>query len=163
MSNTGKNAQAAEAVVEQTQMKSVKAAGYTPVLIPAEAIMNRLVDAETGMEMTTSYRTKEEWAELKNQPIRCFFMGVEDAETSEGNPFRAASFISGEKVFVAGQKVLVDAVENLPVGQGVEITYLGDKKNQKGGRTLLFSVKRLKVSVSEQLQTAEAEEGATHE
>lgn len=148
---------------ETQEKKPIESKGYTPVLIPAESIMNRLVDAETGMEMTTSYRTKEEWAELKDEPVRCFFMGTEDAETADGNQFRAASFISGEKVFVAGQRVLVEAVENLPIGQGVEIIYKGDKKNSKGGKTLLFSVKRLKVNMNDNLNTAPAEEGASHE
>lgn len=164
MTKTGKNAQVAEAVAEPREMKAVKSAGYAPVLIPTESIMNRLVEAETGMEMTTSYRTKEEWVELINKPVRCFYMGTEPAETADGNPFECANFIANDKVFVAGQKVLVDAVKNLPIGQGVQITYIGDKKNSKGGKTLLFKVQRLKVTIEDQLQTAEAEaeEGEVH-
>lgn len=147
------------------EMKEIKSPGYSPVLIPADSIMNQLVDAETGMEMTTSYRTREEWIDLKDQPIRAFFMGTEDAETGDGSQFTAASFISLDKVFVAGQTVLVEAVRNLPKGQGVQITYTGEKKNKNGGKTQLFSVIRLKSNFYDlQKAAAEAEVvGGEHE
>lgn len=163
MTKTGKTAQVAEAVAEQVEKKEIKSPGYTPILIPTDAVINRLVEAETGMELTTSYRTKEDWVELKNQPINCFYMGTEVAETAEGKSFECASFVAADKVFVAGQKVLVDAVKQLPKGQGVQITYTGSKKNSSGGQTLLFVVKRLKASIADQLEAAEAEEGVTHE
>lgn len=160
---TGKKAPVTEPVVEQVEKTEVKSAGYAPILIPTESVINRLVEAETGMELTTSYRTKEEWMELKNKPINCFFMGTEEATNAKGKKFDVASFVAKDCVFVAGQKVLVDAVKQLPVGQGVQITYTGSKSNSSDGQTLLFKVKRLNATIADQLQTAEAEEGAIHE
>jgi len=136
-------------------MKRVKNSNNAVILISTESILNRLVEAETGMEMSTSYMTIEDWYQHKDKPMRVFFMGLETAVNEKGEQYQNASFIGHDKVFIAAQRVLVEAVRMLPKGQGVSITYLGSKPNKTvEGRTQLFSVVALNVNWFDLNQTA---------
>jgi len=81
--------------------------------------------------LTSEYRTREKWAELKDKPQRCFYLGLKEAKDENGDPYYLAKLHDGENAFVAGQTILVQSLSNLPNGQGVLITCTGTTGSKK--------------------------------
>lgn len=118
------------------------------LIIPNTESLGKLESASTGVSLSVSYRTKEEWLTLENQEIRCYFMGLKEVPNEENETVLCAAFMDKGGVWIAGQMVLVDAVRNLDKGTPLEITFKGQKKNKSSkGATNMFVVKLLNLTV----------------
>jgi hypothetical protein len=90
---------------------------------------------------TASYRTQEQWFEYKEKPIRCFFLGVKELPNDKEDLVLSGIFAAEDGIFLAAQKVLVDAVRNLKPQTPIEITFKGKKSNKNSeGSTNIFEV-----------------------
>ena len=113
--------------------------------IPSTASLGKLSDMEPDFSLDLKYRTADDWASVKGQEIRAFFMGFKEIPNSDGELVTCAVFVTKTECFIAGQKLLIEAVRQLEHGTAVAITYV-EKKNNKSteGATMVFSVKTLK-------------------
>lgn len=116
------------------------------LIIPNTESIGKLESAEAGASLSVSYRTKEEWATLKDLPQRCYYMGLKEVPNEDQETVLCAAFMGKGGVWIAGQMVLVDAVRTLAKGTPLQITFLGDKKNKSSkGNTNLFKVELLNI------------------
>lgn len=115
------------------------------VTMPNTESLAKLENMESGLQLTAKYKTVEDWQEIKDKPIRCYFMGMKDIPNDQGEAIKCALFWGSDEVFLAAQMVLISAVNQLPEKTPVEITYLGKKSNKNSeGSTNLFNVTILK-------------------
>lgn len=115
------------------------------LIMPSTEEVGELQNMETGTSLIAKYRTQEEWHELKDEPVRCFFMGMKQIPNDEGELINCGVFAEKGGVFLSAQMVLVDAVTALPSGTPIAITYRGKKKNKMSdGSTNMFDVQTLK-------------------
>lgn len=115
------------------------------IFIPNLDDLNSLDQMEEGFNLSSKYRTQDEWAALKDVPVRCFYMGMKGVPNKEGEYVSCAIFMSKKEVFISAQMVLIDAVKSLPEKTPVQIVYRGKKKNtSSAGSTNLFDVTTLK-------------------
>lgn len=116
--------------------------------MPNTEMLGKLENAVTGMSRTVTYRTQEEWQELKDKPVRCYFLGLKEIPNDKGEAVLCAGFMSNTEVFIAAQMVLIDAVRALPKNTPLEITYMGKKANvSSDGKTNLFRVNLLTIDL----------------
>lgn len=114
--------------------------------MPSTEMLGKLETAEVGMSRTVTYKKQEDWQLIKDQPVRCFFIGMKEVPNEEGETVLCAGFMSKDEVFIAAQLVLVDAVRGLKKGTPIEITFNGSKANKSSkGKTNLFTVKLLNL------------------
>lgn len=113
--------------------------------IPNTASLGRLNEMEEDFSLDLKYRTADDWATVKGKPIRAFFMGFKEIPNKDGELVTCAIFITQTECFLAGQKLLIEAVRQLSPQTAIVITYV-EKKNNKSteGATMIFNVKTLK-------------------
>jgi len=143
------------AAIPQKQEVAMFNAGT--LFIPNSESLGRLQEAETGMDLTVKYRKQQEWFEFKNKPIRAYFMGTKEIPNEEGELITVGAFFTSDGPFLAGQKLLVDAVRHLEPNTPIEITFLGQKDNKSSkGSTNMFEVKLLRINVTPKLEGGKA-------
>jgi len=120
--------------------------GEVTFLMPSTNAIAKLKEAKKGRELTMKYRTKEEWFAMVDQPERCFFLGLKEAPDDKGNTFYIAKLSNGDKTFVCAQTILIQALSQVPFGQGVEITCTGSVKTN-GNNIPTFEVIDLEVNI----------------
>lgn len=100
-----------------------------------------LENMEPKFSLTLKYKSADEWAKLEDVPIRCYYMGTKNIPNEDGEAVKCGVFVSTTECFIAGQMMLVDAVEKLDSKTAVEITYRGKSKNKAtNGSTMKFDV-----------------------
>ncbi len=125
-------------VIQQTQAAEVT------FLIPSTKELGKLKEMEENFSLTLKYKTAEDWAILKDQELRCFFMGMKDIPNENGEVVKCGVFVTEKECFIAGPLTLVEAVKNLPIKTPIAIIFKGKKKNATtDGATMLFEVKTL--------------------
>lgn len=126
--------------------KAVETLAGTQVtfIIPDTESLGRLDELEPQFNLTMKYRSTDDWAVLKDKPIRCFFMGMKPIPNENGELVNCGVFVSKTECFISGQMLLVDAVSNLSAGTPIEVTYVGKTKNKNSdGQTCNFLVSKL--------------------
>lgn len=112
--------------------------------IPNTEELGQLENLEDKFSLTMKYKTAEDWAVLKDQEIRCFFMGTKEIPNDKEELVTCGVFVTKTECFIAGGKTLVDAVRQLPTKSPISITYRGKKQNKTvDGSTMIFDVKTL--------------------
>ena len=114
--------------------------------MPNTNTLAKLKDAPIGVTITSKYRTKEDWVALKDQPQKCFYLGMKEARNDKDEVYYLAKLHDGKNPFVAGQTVLVQSLASVPTGQGVQITCTGLSKS--GTRSIpMFEVSQLEINL----------------
>lgn len=114
------------------------------LVIPNTEAIGKLETLKPCFSLTTKYKTADDWAALKDKPIRCFYMGLKDVPNEDGEAITCGVFVAKNEVFLSGQKVLVDAVRTLYEETPLEITYKGKRNNKSTeGSTMIFEVQKL--------------------
>lgn len=129
-----------------SQKDDIQKAAGTEVtfVIPNTEQLGQLKELTPKFSLTTKYKSAEEWDKHKNKPMRCFFGGIKEVPNEDGEMIKCGAFISETEVFLSGQMVLIDAVEQLDQMTPIEITFRGKRKNRSSnGSTMLFDVKTL--------------------
>lgn len=98
--------------------------------IPNTEEMGTLEQAKPAFSLTMKYKSADEWATLKDKPLRCYFMGMKDVPNEDGELITCGMFVSQKEVFISGQMVLVEAVKSLDAKTPLEITYRGKVPNK---------------------------------
>lgn len=112
--------------------------------IPNTEELGTLDTLEDKFSLTMKYKTAEDWAMLKDQEIRCFYMGTKEIPNDKEELITCGVFVTKTECFIAGGKTLVDAVRQLPAKSPISITYTGKKNNKSvEGSTMIFDVKTL--------------------
>lgn len=121
--------------------------GLTPVTFYMQdtASIGKLAEMDTTFSLTTKYKTAEDWATIKGQELRVYYMGMQEIPNSDGELVMCGKFLSESECFISGQKLLVEAVKDLPVGAPLSIIYK-ERRNNKStdGSTLIFNISLLK-------------------
>lgn len=133
-------------IKDQEQTKALKEIAGTEVVfqIPDTESIGRLKNMTPDFSLTMRYKSADDWAMLKGQELRAFYMGTKDVPNDKGELVRCAMFITEHEPFIAGQLILVEAVKMLSYKTPVAITYLGKKDNRTSeGSTMMFDVKIL--------------------
>lgn len=122
-----------------------KAAGAeVSFYIPNTEELGQLQDLKPKFSLNLKYKSADDWAALKDQPQRCFFMGMKDIPNEDGEMINCGVFVTPKECFISGQMTLVEAVKNLNSKTPVEITYRGKKSNKSSdGSTMIFDVETL--------------------
>lgn len=127
-------------------MEDIKKAAGTEITmtIPDTESIGRLKEMNPTFSLTMKYKTADDWAALKDKPIRCFYMGLKEVPNDEGENVVCGVFISETEVFLAAQMVLVEAVKKLDPETPVQIIYRGKRNNKSSeGSTMMFDVSKL--------------------
>lgn len=126
--------------MESTSLSQVAGQQVT-LFIPDTESIGKLETMESKFTLTTKYRSADDWAALKDKPVRCYYMGLKDVPNDQGEAITCGVFVSPTEVFLSGQKVLVDAVRALPEQTPLLIVYKGKKTNKSTeGSTMIFDV-----------------------
>lgn len=109
--------------------------------IPSLDKLGQLKGLKQVYKATAAYRTQEEWFEMKGKPVLCYFLGIKELPNDKGELIVSGIFAAEDGIFLAAQKVLIDAVRNLDPQTPLQITFTGKKKNKNSdGSTNLFEV-----------------------
>lgn len=112
--------------------------------IPDTESLGKLHEMETKFSLNLKYKSSDDWAALKDKPIRAFFMGLKEIPNEKDEMVTCGVFASDKEVFIAGGMTLIESVKNLPVKTPVQITYRGKKANKSSdGQTMIFDVEML--------------------
>lgn len=126
--------------MESTTLSQVAGQQVT-LFIPDTESIGKLETMESKFTLTTKYRSADDWAALKDKPVRCYYMGLKDVPNDQGEAITCGIFVSPTEIFLSGQKVLVDAVRALPEQTPLLIVYKGKKTNKSTeGSTMIFDV-----------------------
>lgn len=126
--------------MESTTLSQVAGQQVT-LFIPDTESIGKLETMESKFTLTTKYRSADDWAALKDKPVRCYYMGLKDVPNDQGEAITCGIFVSPKEIFLSGQKVLVDAVRALPEQTPLLIVYKGKKTNKSTeGSTMIFDV-----------------------
>jgi hypothetical protein len=119
-----------------------KAAGAeVTFFIPNTEEIGKLKELKPEFSLNLKYKTADDWAAIKDKPLRAFYMGMKEIPNEEGEVIQCGAFISESECFISGQKLLVDAIRNLNSKTPVEITYRGKSQNKSTeGSTMKFDV-----------------------
>lgn len=122
-----------------------KAAGTeVSFVIPDTESLGHLQDLEPKFSLNLKYKTSDDWAALKGQPIRAYYMGMKEIPNEDGELITCGVFVTQNECFISGQMTLVDAVKNLSSKTPVQVTYQGKKANKSSeGSTMIFDVEKL--------------------
>ena len=121
--------------------------GEVTFIMPSTNAIGALKNAETNRKLTVSYQKKEEWIAEKDKPTECFFLGLKEAKDAKGNTYFLAKLHDGDKAFIAGQTVLIQALLSTKIGQGVRITCTGTTKTVGGNEIPIFDVDELNINL----------------
>ncbi|MEG0602827.1 MAG: hypothetical protein RR499_07260 [Mucinivorans sp.] len=114
------------------------------VIMPNPSVLASLDNMKQDFSLTLKYKTADDWAALKDKPVRAFYQGIKDIPNKEGEMIKCAAFIGQHECFLAGQMLIVDAVKNLLHNTAVEIIYRGKSANKNTeGSTMKFDVATL--------------------
>lgn len=114
------------------------------VFVPDSSTIQKLDQMKPVFSTVTKYKTADDWATIKDKPLRAYFLGLTDITNDAGEAVQCGHFVTSDEIFISGQRILVDAVRTLPVKTPVEITYRGKKANKSSdGSTMMFDVKIL--------------------
>ena len=114
------------------------------LVIPNTESLGKLKEMAPQFSLNMRYKTADDWASVKDKPMRVFYMGQKAVPNDDGELITCGVFVSEKEVFIAGQMVLVEAVKSLPEKTPLEITYRGKKDNKSSqGTTMLFDVIKL--------------------
>ncbi|KAB1228486.1 hypothetical protein [Chryseobacterium viscerum] len=128
---------------EQTPVQQL-AGQQVSFFIPNTEELGQLENMEDKFSLTMKYKTAEDWAILKDQEIRCYYMGTKEIPNEKEELVTCGVFVTKGECFIAGGKTLVDAVRQLPTKSPISITYRGKKQNKTvDGSTMIFDVKTL--------------------
>ena len=112
--------------------------------MPSTEAFGKLDSMEPGYNLTAKYRKVEEWAKYEDIRINAFFLGMKEIPNDDGELINCGVFAAREGVFLAAQKLLVDAVRHLETQTPICITYKGKKSNKSSkGSTNMFDVQIL--------------------
>ncbi|PXV61208.1 hypothetical protein CLV62_12541 [Dysgonomonas alginatilytica] len=112
--------------------------------IPNTEELGVLEGLDPKRSLTLKYKTQDDWAAIKGQPIRAYYMGIREIPNEDGELIKCGVFVTATENFISGQKVLVEAISSLDSKTPVEITYLDKSKNKStDGSTMRFEVKVL--------------------
>lgn len=121
--------------------------GEVTFMMPSTNALGKLKEAKEGRSLTAKYMTVEDWKELQDQELLCFFIGFKEAVDGDGKPFMLAKLIDSEnKPFVAAQTVLCQSLSAAQPGQGVKIICTGIEKAAKG-KMATFEVIELDINL----------------
>lgn len=126
-----------------------KAVAQTPqtevtFVMPTTESLGQLKEMRPDFSLTMKYKNADDWAAIKGQEIRAFFMGIKEIPNDDGELVTCGVFVSETECFIAGQKLLVEAVRNLDSRTPVAITYKEKKANKSSdGSTMIFEVRTL--------------------
>ncbi|MDE5709181.1 MAG: hypothetical protein K2I32_07030 [Alistipes sp.] len=126
--------------------KSVVQAPQTEVtfVMPNTKSLGQLKEMRPDFSLTMKYKNADDWAAIKGQEVRAFFMGIKEIPNDDGELVTCGVFVSESECFIAGQKLLVEAVRNLDSRTPVAITYKEKKANKSSdGSTMIFEVRTL--------------------
>ncbi len=132
--------------MSKTDLATTNVAGTeVTFFIPNTEELGKLREMEQDFSLTMKYKTADDWASIKDEELRCFFMGMKDIPNENGESVNCGVFVTEKECFIAGGMTLVDAVKNLPPQTPIAIIYKGKKKNATtDGQTMIFEVKTLK-------------------
>lgn len=113
-------------------------------LMPTTDSLGKLKEMKSDFSLTMKYKTADDWALLKGQEVRAYYMGTKEIPNDKGELVTCGVFVTEHECFIAGQKLLVEAVRQLESRTPVAITYKEKKANKSvEGTTMLFEVKTL--------------------
>jgi hypothetical protein len=121
--------------------------GEVTFIMPSTAAIGALKGAGINRKLTVSYMEKSEWIAKKGEPVECFFLGFKEAQDAKGGTYFMAKLHDGEKAFVVAQTVLIQALMNTKIGQGVKITCTGSTKTTGGNDIPLFDVDEKDINI----------------
>ncbi|ADX66999.1 Uncharacterised protein [Weeksella virosa] len=112
--------------------------------IPNTESLGKLNELKPSFSLTLKYKTADEWAALKDQPVRAYFMGMKEIPNEDGEMINCALLVSQSECFLSGQMTLIEAVKNLQPQTPIEITYRNKRNNKSSqGSTMIFDVIKL--------------------
>lgn len=110
-------------------------------LMPSTDALGALATMTPDFSLILKYKKADDWALLKNQEVRAYYMGIKEIPNTDGELVTCAIFVSSNECFLAGSMVLIEAVRTLDKGTPVAITYRGKSQNKKTeGETMRFDV-----------------------
>jgi hypothetical protein len=113
-------------------------------VMPDTESLGQLDSMGKQFNLTMKYRTTDDWAVLKDVPVRAFYMGIKSIPNENGELVNCGVFITQKECFISGQMLLLDAVQNLIPKTPIEIIYRGKTKNKTtDGMTCVFEVSKL--------------------
>ena len=114
-------------------------------MIPTIDSLGKLKEMKTDFSLTMKYKTADDWAALKGQEIRAYYMGTKEIPNDKGELVTCGVVVTEHECFIAGQKLIIDAVRQLESRTPVAITYKERKasKSIEGAATMIFEVKTL--------------------
>lgn len=121
--------------------------GEVTFIMPSTNAIGALKNADVSRKLTVSYQKKEEWIAEQGKPVECFFLGLKEAKDAKGNSYFLAKLHDGEKAFIAGQTVLIQALMSTKIGQGVRIVCTGVTKTVGGNEIPIFDVDELDINL----------------
>lgn len=81
--------------------------------MPSTASLGELKEMTPDFSLTMKYKTADDWAAIKGQEVRAFYMGTKEIPNDEGELVTCGVFVTQQECFIAGQKLLVEAVRQL--------------------------------------------------
>lgn len=114
------------------------------LVIPNTESLGKLKEMNPSFSLTMKYKSADDWAMLKDKPLRCFYNGLKEVPNEDGELVNCGVFVSEKEVFISGQMVLIDAVKHLKPKTPIEIIYRGKKPNKSSdGSTMIFDISTL--------------------
>jgi hypothetical protein len=121
-----------------------KAGTEVTFIIPDTESLGHLDDLDEQFSLNIKYKSAEDWAQIKDKPLRAYYMGMKDIPNEDGEAVQCGVFVSKEECFISGQMTLVEAVRKIQPQTPVQITYRGKEKNKTSdGATMRFDVVKL--------------------
>ena len=112
--------------------------------IPNTEALGKLDELQPDFSLTIKYKSADDWAEIKDKPLRAFYMGLKDIPNEDGEMVKCGLFVSKKECFISGQMTLIEAVKNLSPQTPIEIVYRGKKSNKSSnGSTMIFDISKL--------------------
>lgn len=133
---------------KSTEIQKAAGTKLTFVMPDTESI-GQLESMEAKYSLNIKYKAADDWAALKDKPLRAFYMGIKEVPNEEGEMIMCGLFATAKEVFISGQTTLIEAIKMLPPSTdenktAVQITYRGKKQNKStDGSTMIFDVEKL--------------------
>ncbi|ROI03689.1 hypothetical protein EGI16_10780 [Chryseobacterium sp. G0240] len=132
---------------QETKAELYPKNGEVTFVMPSTNAIGALKNAGTNRKLTVSYQKMQEWVAEQGKPVECYFLGLKEATDAKGNIYYLAKLHDGDKAFIAGQTVLIQALMNTKIGQGVRITCTGTTKTVGGNEIPIFDVDELDINL----------------
>lgn len=136
--------------MSKSETEIQKAAGTkVSFFMPSTESIAELEGMEAKFSLNIKYKSADDWAALKDKPLRAFYMGIKEVPNEEGEMIMCGLFATPKEVFISGQTTLIEAIKMLPPSNeqfktAVQITYRGKKQNKSSdGSTMMFDVEKL--------------------